>query len=196
MNQQSNSTQGNKTPVGAFIRFAAKANQTVKVKVGTSFTSLEGAHKNLRAEIPDWNFNKVRQNSAAAWNQALGKVQVQATQEQDLSLFYTALYHTKLLPRIFNDVDGSYPGFAEDNNVYKAAGFNYYEDFSMWDTYRRTSAADVAGAGPRLAYGAISAEKSRTGRLVAYFPLLEPLHRGHDRRPRNRHDRGCHYQKY
>lgn len=136
VNQQSTSTQGSKTPVGAFIRFAAKANQVVKVKIGTSFTSLEGARKNLQAEIPDWNFNQVRQLSADAWNQALGKVRVQATQEQDLSLFYTALYHTKMLPRIFSDADGTYPGFAEDNNFYKANGFNYYEDFSMWDTYR------------------------------------------------------------
>jgi len=40
------------------------------------------------------------------------------------------------LPRIASDVDGSYQGFAQDTLIHKADGFDYYDDFSMWDTYR------------------------------------------------------------
>jgi predicted alpha-1,2-mannosidase len=50
--------------------------------------------------------------------------------------FYTALYHCYQLPRIVSDIDGSYQGFAGDTLIHKATGFDYYDDFSMWDTYR------------------------------------------------------------
>ncbi len=50
------------------------------------------------------------------------------------TIFYTALYHSMLAPNIYNDVDGQYRGL--DQQIHKAAGFNYYTVFSLWDTYR------------------------------------------------------------
>jgi predicted alpha-1,2-mannosidase len=108
----------------------------VNVRIGTSFTGIEAARKNLDKEIPDWNFEALRKAGEAAWNQTLGKVQVRGGSEDDLVKFYTALYHTYQLPRIASDVDGSYQGFARDTLIHKAEGFDYYDDFSMWDTYR------------------------------------------------------------
>ena len=46
------------------------------------------------------------------------------------------MYTDNQLPRVFNDVDGSYPGFAGDMKIHKAEGFDYYTDYSLWDTYR------------------------------------------------------------
>ena len=108
----------------------------VNVRVGTSFTSIEAAGKNLDAEIPDWNFDALRKKTEDVWNQTLGKVLVKGGTEDDLTKFYTALYHCYQLPRIVSDVDGSYQGFAQDTLIHKADGFDYYDDFSMWDTYR------------------------------------------------------------
>lgn len=110
--------------------------KTVQVKIGTSFTSLEAARKNLNQEISGWNFDQIRKTSEAEWNRALCRVEVEGDTKDDKIKFYTALYHCFQLPRTASDVDGSYQGFAQDTMIHKAVGFTYYDDFSMWDTYR------------------------------------------------------------
>jgi predicted alpha-1,2-mannosidase len=112
-------------------------NETIlNVRIGTSFTSLDAARNNLEKEIPSWDFDKLRKTSEDTWMQVLGKVRLRGGSEADLIRFYTALYHCYQLPRIVSDIDGSYQGFAQDTLIYKAEGFDYYDDFSMWDTYR------------------------------------------------------------
>ena len=108
----------------------------VSVRIGTSFTNLENARRNLETEIPGWDFDKLRKSTEDVWNQTLGKIRPGGGTEENLKKFYTALYHCYQLPRIACDVDGSYPGFAQDTLIHKAVGFDYYDDFSMWDTYR------------------------------------------------------------
>jgi predicted alpha-1,2-mannosidase len=128
--------KGTQSPVGAYVRFASEKNLVVQVKIGHSFTSLEAARKNLNAQIKGWKFEEVKQQSERAWNSALSKIHVKGNSEKDKIVFYTALYHTKIIPRIFSDVDGTYPGFADDEKLYTTNGYDYYEDFSLWDTYR------------------------------------------------------------
>jgi predicted alpha-1,2-mannosidase len=106
------------------------------VRIGTSFTSIDAARNNLNAEIPDWNFDRLCKDTEEIWNRTLGKIQVEGGTDDDLIKFYTALYHCYQLPRIASDADGSYQGFAQDTLIHKASGFDYYDDFSMWDTYR------------------------------------------------------------
>ena len=110
--------------------------KTIKVKIGTSFTSVDAARKNLKSEITDWDFDKLVKGTETVWNQTLGKIRVKNSSHADLVKFYTALYHCYQLPRIASDVDGTYQGFAQDTLIHKAVGFDYYDDFSMWDTYR------------------------------------------------------------
>lgn len=110
--------------------------EIVNIQIGTSFTSISAARKNLDAEIPDWNFEEIHRATRDIWNNTLGKVQLRGGTDEDLTKFYTALYHCYQLPRIASDVDGSYQGFAQDTIIHKADGFDYYDDFSMWDTYR------------------------------------------------------------
>ena len=127
--------QGKGQPVGAYVGWAQR-DQPVRVKVGTSFTSEAQARKNLRAEIPHWDFAQVRQQAEQTWLQELEKVQVAGGSEEQKTMFYTALYHSMLLPRVFSDVDQAYVGFAGSQQVYQAEGNDYYADFSMWDTFR------------------------------------------------------------
>jgi predicted alpha-1,2-mannosidase len=110
--------------------------KTVQVKIGTSFTSLEAARSNLNQEIAGWSFDQVRKISEVVWNKSLSRVEVDGESNSDKVKFYTALYHCFQLPRTASDVDGSYQGFAQDTTIHKAIGFVYYDDFSMWDTYR------------------------------------------------------------
>lgn len=134
--RSSTSAKGNKSNVGAFVKIRCQENRPVHVKVGTSFTSIEGARKNLTAGIADWNFEAVQKSATEDWNKALGKIEITSTSEEDKKLFYTALYHAELLPRIFNDADGSYPEFGGSGKIATVQGQDYYDDFSMWDTYR------------------------------------------------------------
>jgi predicted alpha-1,2-mannosidase len=108
----------------------------VKVKVGTSFTSVENARKNLDEEIPHWNFEQTKTELENEWNTLLGKIEVEGGANDDLIKFYTAMYHSFMHPRLFSDVDGSYVGFGADSTIHKAIGYDYYSDFSAWDTYR------------------------------------------------------------
>ncbi|MDP4222201.1 MAG: GH92 family glycosyl hydrolase [Bacteroidota bacterium] len=110
--------------------------QAVTLKIGSSFTGGEAARQNLEKELTTLDFNAVRKATEDTWNQVLGKITVGGGTEDDRKKFYTALYHCYQLPRIVSDVDGSYQGFAEDTLIHRAEGFDYYDDFSMWDTYR------------------------------------------------------------
>ena len=125
---------GSQDTVGVFVGFELLDELTIKT--GTSFTSFDGALANLNAEIPGWDIDLVKEKSKQAWEKVLNKIQVKGGNAKQKKKFYTALYHSYMLPRVFSDVDGRYPGFAEDTIIHQAQGFDYYCDFSMWDTYR------------------------------------------------------------
>jgi predicted alpha-1,2-mannosidase len=118
------------------IVVATGNEKVINLRIGSSFTSFESAILNLDSEIPGWDFEGLRKSTEDTWNKTLGKVQVGEGSEENKIKFYTALYHCYQLPRIASDVDGSYQGFAQDTLIRKAEGFDYYDDFSMWDTYR------------------------------------------------------------
>ena len=123
------------SPSGAYVTLDVRAGEAVLARVGTSFVSIDEARKNLRAEIPNWDFEKVEQASRAAWNKALSAIEV-AGESTDRRIFYTAMYHTMQAPRVYNDVDGTYPRYAGGEPIETAHGFTYYDDFSIWDTFR------------------------------------------------------------
>ena len=95
---------------------------------------MDGARKNLNAEIKDWNFDTVRVNAGKLWEKELSKVDVEGGTLDQQKVFYTALYHTMVTPNVNMDVDGQYRG--RDMKIHKAENFTNYTVFSLWDTYR------------------------------------------------------------
>jgi predicted alpha-1,2-mannosidase len=120
--------------VGAWVTFDATADRTVGVAIAISFVDVEHARASLAAEAPAFDFEATRAAAEGAWEEALGRVQIEARSERDLTLAYTALYHTLLMPTLATESDGSYRGL--DGQVHTADWFRYYTDFSLWDTYR------------------------------------------------------------
>jgi predicted alpha-1,2-mannosidase len=116
------------------LQFNTSLNSIVYAKVGISTVSIEGARNNLNSELQGWDFDKVRKNAQAIWNQELSKIEVESDDKDKLKTFYTALYHTMIQPNVNMDVDGKYRG--RDNKIHKAEGFTYYSVFSLWDTFR------------------------------------------------------------
>lgn len=120
--------------IGAFVQFNTIENEQILIKVGISYTSIEGARKNLHQEISHWNFDKVTSDAEAIWNAELSKIQIKAIDDTQNEIFYSALYHSLLAQYISQDVDGQY--FGSDGKVHMAKGYDFYGSFSCWDTYR------------------------------------------------------------
>ncbi len=133
-NQQENFPEMAGKDIRAYFNFDTKEGEKIKVKFALSPVSSAGALRNLKAEIPHWNFSQVQENTKAKWNKELEKVAVETLTENDKTTFYTALYHTCLSPIIYEDVDGKYRGL--DQNIHASEGFANYTIFSLWDTYR------------------------------------------------------------
>ncbi len=120
--------------VKAYVRFTTNENEVIFVRIGISAVSTKGARKNLEKEIPDFNFDRVKQEAEKIWEKELNRIQVEDKNENSKKIFYTALYHTLITPNLFTDVDGKY--FGMDRKIHYARDFNYYTVFSLWDTFR------------------------------------------------------------
>ena len=117
------------------LRFNTDKDEQVLVKVGISAVDMEGARKNLEAEIPDWNFDEVRDDARKMWNEYLSKIDVSTDNETDKTVFYTAMYHAAVSPNLFMDVDGRYLGMDLETHQGNAEK-PIYTVFSLWDTFR------------------------------------------------------------
>lgn len=128
---------GNLPAVGAYVRFKVDKGEQVIVRAASSFTDAEGALRNMEAEIPHTDFERTRAELTDIWNHRLGMIKVKGATPDEQTKFYSALYRTSMLPRTFNDVDGRYPRFGAGSTIETVApGHTYYDDYSMWDTYR------------------------------------------------------------
>jgi predicted alpha-1,2-mannosidase len=112
------------------VREKAKAG----IKMGVSFVNAAQARKNLEKDIPDWNFELVKEKGRKIWNEALGKIEVEGGTQDQKVVFYTALYRT--YERMVNiSEDGRYySGF--DNLIHNDNDTSFFVDDWMWDTYR------------------------------------------------------------
>ena len=103
------------------VTFADLPDEGLSVKIGLSTRSVEGARKNLSAEIPAWDFAAVRGHAADSWEELLSRVEAPGiASDEEKTILYTALYHLFLQPADIADV-GEKP---------------FYSTFSFWDTYR------------------------------------------------------------
>ena len=120
--------------IRAFFRFKTRRGRAVSLRVGVSAVDVEGARRNLAAEINHWDFERVRREASDAWERELGKIEVAGGTLAQRKNFYTAMYHLMLAPNLFTDVDGRYRG--RDFKTHTARGFDNYTVFSLWDTFR------------------------------------------------------------
>lgn len=121
--------------IGFFSEFPTAAGSELTVKVGISFVDQEGARKNFVQEIASKDFSQVKDEAWTAWNRELSKISVSGGTEDDKTVFYTALYHSMIDPRIYADVDGRYVG--GDLKVHEGSdNFTKRTIFSGWDVFR------------------------------------------------------------
>lgn len=116
------------------VSFKTAEGDQVMVKVAISPVSEENAKANLEAELPGWDFEATAKAASDAWDEELSKVKIQTADEDSRTVFYTALYHTMIVPSTFCDVNGDYRG--ADGEVKNGGTSVKYTTFSLWDTYR------------------------------------------------------------
>ena len=129
-------TEGKRTGSSVIARFdfQAKAGEQLVVSTALSGVSMDGAMRNLQAEVPEDDFDKCLAAAREAWDCQLGRIEVRCEDRDEKVKFYTALYHAMLAPTLYSDVDGAYLG--PDRQEHRTEGWDNYGTFSLWDTYR------------------------------------------------------------
>ncbi|TPG36165.1 GH92 family glycosyl hydrolase [Flavobacterium pectinovorum] len=120
--------------IGSYFTYKFEKQETVEVKVGISYVSIENARENLEKETGKKSFDDVYKETYNEWNEELSKIMVEGGSNDDRTIFYTALYHTLIHPNILNDFNGQYPEIKR-TKIGKTDGTRYTV-FSLWDTYR------------------------------------------------------------
>ncbi|MFL4902127.1 GH92 family glycosyl hydrolase [Streptomyces sp. MMS24-I2-30] len=130
-------TDGSRTGRGgAYVRFDTSKDRTVEATTALSYVDAHGAEVNLRAE-GGHSFRQVRDAAERAWEDRLDDVRVQGGGDTLRRTFYSSLYRSFLAPNVGSDADGRYTGW--DQKIHRAQGFTYYQNWSLWDTYRTQS---------------------------------------------------------
>ena len=122
------------TSVVARFDFQTREGEQILVSTALSGVSMEGAARNLAAEVPDDDFDKYLAAAEENWNRQLSRIEITSDNQDDKVKFYTALYHSMIAPTIYSDVDGAYYG--PDKQVHRTNGWTNYSTFSLWDTFR------------------------------------------------------------
>lgn len=121
------------------LKFVPAADGVVEARVGISFIDEAQAQRNMETEIAALSFAEAREAASTLWNRLLNRIQVEGGRPEDLTRFYTALYHAFLAPSDFTEEGRFWVGYDGVGKVRDAGDMHYYsDDFCNWDTYRTT----------------------------------------------------------
>jgi predicted alpha-1,2-mannosidase len=122
--------------VGAYVGFSTKEGEAVTIRIGVSLISLEQARRNLDQDMPAADFDAIVGRAKLAWEQQLGKIDVEGGTDAERRTFYTAMYHAVQFPHMLQEIDQAgqmvhwspYDGQVHPGEMFADNGF--------WDTFR------------------------------------------------------------
>lgn len=118
------------------ILYLGDQAQTIHLRYGISFISVEQARRNLYRELNDYNVEKLARKGREKWNEALSKIEITNESDENKAVFYTSMYRCYERPVNISE-DGRYFS-AFDGTVHEDDGVPFYTDDWIWDTYRAT----------------------------------------------------------
>lgn len=124
------STQQTANACGGWVSFK-KNTKTVQARIATSFISIDQARENLQKEVAGKIFETIEKETREQWNNYLSRLEIEGASKGGKRIFYTAMYHTLLFPRLFSEYGRYYSAF--DDKIHNGVSYN---DYSLWDTYR------------------------------------------------------------
>jgi predicted alpha-1,2-mannosidase len=116
------------------LNYETFEDEKIILKTGLSTANIKGAYKSLEMEVPDFNFDRYRKEADLVWEQELQKITIETEDVNKKEIFYTMLYQSMLAPTLLSDHNGNYKG--ANDLIMNASGFNRYDTFSLWDTFR------------------------------------------------------------
>ena len=116
------------------LNYETTSEEQIVVKTGVSSANIEGAYASLEKEAPDFNFDHYREEANETWEKELQKIKIETSNSDQKSVFYTMMYQSMLAPTLLSDPNGNYKG--ANDSIENAKGFNRYDTFSLWDTFR------------------------------------------------------------
>jgi predicted alpha-1,2-mannosidase len=120
--------------VKAILTFEEKEG-VLETKTAISAVDMEGARKNLEAEVQNKDFNDIKKEASNQWNTVLGQIEIETADPKKKELFYTSLRNVMMYPMLYSDVDFRFRG--PDKKVHQTNGFPYYGAVvGLWDTFR------------------------------------------------------------
>ena len=129
--------KGDSSDLGIDLNFGNLKGDSLEMKLAISFVSIENAKLNLSEETDGLTFDDVRKNALADWEEALSVIDMESADEEIKTVFYTALYHSMIMPTDFTDVNGDYLDFNKEVDNTNGE-YTYRSDLSLWDTVRTT----------------------------------------------------------
>lgn len=119
----------------AYLNFGT-GEEPIEIRVGISPVNWQGAQKNLEAEAPSFDLEKVKEDAEYAWAEKLAKIKVEGGTDAEKTNFYTGMYHMMIAPIEFYDVDGQYVDMLGTVRTLKDGDTPNYSIYSTWDTFR------------------------------------------------------------
>ncbi|MFI1772046.1 GH92 family glycosyl hydrolase [Thalassobellus citreus] len=116
------------------LNYKTEENEVIILKTGLSTASRKGAYKSLDIEAPNFNFEAYKEKANAIWEKELQKIKITTSDENKKTIFYTMMYQSMLAPTLLSDHNNEYKG--ANDSIMIAKGFDRYDTFSLWDTYR------------------------------------------------------------
>ena len=120
---------------GAIIGFSTRKGEIVHAKIASSFISFDQAQRNLE-ELGDDCFDMLVEKGKNAWNEMLGRIEIEGGSVDQYRTFYSCLYRSLLFPRKFYEIDA-------DGQIVHYSPYNgkilpgyMYTDTGFWDTFR------------------------------------------------------------
>ena len=151
---------------GANTALTLQFDADVEVRLGLSMIDIGGAEVNLALEHPDGTLEDLAARAEAVWQDTLGTFEVTGGTALEQEIFASALYHAHMMPTAYGDADGLY--LAAGGGLGFQAGWTYYTDFSLWDTYRTLHPLVI------LAWPELAADHARSltdmGRRLGFLP--------------------------
>lgn len=112
--------------IGAFLTFNKQNNNEVLMKLSVSFNSFENAEALLESEIPEWDFEKVKNDARLAWENKFNTIRIETDSIEVKKIFYSSMFrfYTMLADRSLDNPSG-------------ATDKPYWDDnYAIWDTFR------------------------------------------------------------
>ena len=130
-----NAVEQKENHVGAVIGFKTKKGEQVHARVASSFISHEQAAQNLK-ELGNDSFDELKEKGRQAWNEVLGRIEVEGGNLDQMRTFYSCLYRSTLFPQMHHEIDanGNVVHYSPHNGKIEKGYF--YSGTGFWDTFR------------------------------------------------------------